>query len=62
MTEPINIALTEEELRYLYAFLKKQESLLNKKLQGFLFRIEKTLYEKLTIEEIEDLRKSYEFR
>ncbi len=60
MPESIEITLSEAELRELYVQLKRQESQLGNELHGLLFRIEKSLYEKLTIEDIERLKSSFE--
>jgi hypothetical protein len=60
MPESIEITLTEVELKELYVQLKRQESQLGKELHGLLFRIEKSLYEKLTIDDIEQLKSSFE--
>ena len=60
MPESIEITLTEVELKELYVQLKRQESQLGKELHGLLFRIEKSVYEKLTIEDIERLKSSFE--
>ncbi len=60
MPESIEITLTEVELKVLYVQLKRQESQLGNELHGLLFRIEKSLYEKLTIEDIERLKSSFE--
>ena len=60
MPESIEITLSEAELRELYVQLKRQESQLGKELHGLLFRIEKSLYEKLTIDDIEQLKSSFE--
>jgi len=60
MPESIEITLTEVELKELYVQLKRQESQLGKELHCLLFRIEKSLYEKLTIDDIEQLKSSFE--
>lgn len=60
MPESIEITLSEAELRELYVQLKRQESQLGNELHSLLFRIEKSLYEKLTIEDIERLKSSFE--
>jgi hypothetical protein len=60
MPESIEITLSEVELKELYVQLKRCESQLGKELHGLLFRIEKSLYEKLTIEDIENLKRSFE--
>jgi len=60
MPESIEIILSEAELRELYVQLKRQESQLGNTLQHLLFRIEKSLYERLTIEDIERLKSSFE--
>ena len=60
MPESIEITLSEAELRELYVQLKRQESQLGNELRSLLFRIEKSLYERLTIEDIERLKSSFE--
>ncbi len=60
MPESIEITLSEAELRELYVQLKRQESQLGHELRHLLFRIEKSLYERLTIEDIERLKSSFE--
>jgi len=47
--------LTEREEEELYVLLKPREIELVEPLQGLLQRIEKSLFERLTIEEIEGL-------
>jgi hypothetical protein len=49
------MALTEKEEEELYVLLKPREIDLLEPLQGLLQRIEKSLFERLTIEEIEGL-------
>jgi hypothetical protein len=49
------VALSEKEEEELYVLLKARETDLEEPLQGLLQRIEKSLFERLTIEEIEDL-------
>ena len=49
------VALTEEEEEELYVLLKPRETGIEDPLQGLLQRIEKSLFERLTIEEIEHL-------
>ena len=60
MPEPMNITLSDQEVKELYVQLKRQESQLDSRLQMLLLRIEKVLYEKLTIEEIESLQNTSE--
>jgi hypothetical protein len=49
------VALTEKEEEDLYVLLKPRETDLEEPLLGLLQRIEKSLFERLTIEEIEGL-------
>jgi hypothetical protein len=49
------VALTEKEVEELYVVLKPRETDLEEPLQGLLKRIEKSLFERMTIEEIETL-------
>lgn len=49
------VALTEKDVEELYVLLKPREVDLQEPLQGLLKRIEKSLFERLTIEEIENL-------
>ena len=49
------ISLTDQELITLYAWLKRDEMNLGKDMRGVLSKLEKILYEKLTIEEIEEI-------
>ncbi len=49
------VALTEKEEEELYVILKPREPDLEEPLQGLLQRIEKSLFQRLTIEEIEGL-------
>ena len=49
------MALTEKEAEELYVLLKPRETRLEEPLQGLLSRIEKSLFERLTIGEIESL-------
>jgi len=48
------LTLTLEELLVLFPLLKKNEALLNIKERQILVKLEKKLYEQLSIEEIED--------
>ncbi|MCL1929238.1 MAG: hypothetical protein FWG07_10675 [Treponema sp.] len=48
------MTLTLEELLVLFPLLKKNEALLNIKERQILVKLEKKLYEQLSIEEIED--------
>ena len=49
------VALTEKEVEELYVLLKPRETDLEEPLQGLLKRIEKSLFERMNIEEIENL-------
>ncbi len=60
MSESIEITLTESELKSLYVQLKRVEGQLGEDMRRLLIRIEKALYEKLTIEELEELKSSFE--
>jgi hypothetical protein len=60
MSESIQITLAESELKSLYVQLKRVEGQLGEDMCRLLLRIEKALYEKLTIEELERLRSSFE--
>lgn len=53
MTE---LALTDAELEALYVLLKPREEKLSSPLAGLLARIERALYDRLTIEELERIR------
>jgi hypothetical protein len=54
------MALTEKEAEELYVLLKPRETGLEEPLQGLLSRIEKSLFERLTIGEIEVLAARFE--
>ncbi len=54
------VTLTEKEEEELYVVLKPRESDLEEPLQGLLQRIEKSLFERLTIEQIEGLAARFE--
>ena len=60
MSESIEITLSESELKSLYVQLKRAEGQLGEDMCRLLIRIEKALYEKLTIEEFESLKSSFE--
>jgi hypothetical protein len=49
------VVLSEKEVEELYVLLRPRETELDEALQGLLQRIEKSLFERLTIEEIEGL-------
>lgn len=53
MTE---LTLTGEEIEGLYVLLKPREEELSGPLAGLLARIERTLYDRLTVEELERMR------
>jgi hypothetical protein len=50
------IHLTEAEIEELYVLLKPREDDLPEPLQGLLARLERSLYDRLTIEELERIR------
>ena len=50
------IGLTDREIEELYVLLKPREEALPEPLQDLLARIERTLYDRLTIDELERLR------
>ena len=49
----MSLTLTQEELMVLFPLLKKHEEHLNNKERQILVKIEKNMYEHLSIEEIE---------
>lgn len=53
------VVLSNDEERELYVFLKPRESALETHLDGLLRRIEKSLFSRLTIEEIERLAERF---
>jgi hypothetical protein len=53
------VILTSDEERELYVILKPRESTLQGELDGLLRRIEKSLFSRLTIEEIEKLAERF---
>ena len=53
MTSP---GLTDEEIEELYVLLKPREETLAAPLAGLLARLERSLYDRLTIEELERMR------
>jgi len=53
------VILTGDEERELYVILKPRESSLQGRLDGLLRRIEKSLFGRLTIEEIEKLAERF---
>jgi len=48
--------LTDEEIEELYVLLKPREETLAEPLAGLLARLERSLYDRLTIEELERMR------
>lgn len=54
------ITLGNREVIGLYLNLKNQEETIDSELQSILSRIERLLYEKLSVEEIENLSKHYD--
>lgn len=50
------LTLTDAEIEELYLLLKPREDRLSDPLAGLLARIERTLYDRLTIEELERMR------
>jgi hypothetical protein len=50
------IGLTDKEIEELYVLLKPREDNLAEPLPGLLVRLERTLYDRLTIEELERMR------
>lgn len=50
------LALTEEEIEELYVLLKPREEMLTEPIAGLLARLERTLYDRLTIDELERMR------
>jgi len=48
--------LTEAEIEELYVLLKPREDTLPEALAGLLARLERSLYDRLTIEELERIR------
>jgi hypothetical protein len=55
-----NLPLSPEETKGLYSLLKRCEMHIGRDLLMVLNRLEKLLYEQLTIEEIEELQKEKE--
>jgi hypothetical protein len=53
------VILSSDEERELYVILKPRESALEGQLEGLLRRIEKSLFSRLTIEEIEKLAERF---
>ena len=53
------VVLSNDEERELYVILKPRESTLESQLDGLLRRIEKSLFSRLTIEEIEKLAERF---
>jgi hypothetical protein len=53
------VILSSDEERELYVILKPRESDLQGQLEGLLRRIEKSLFSRLTIEEIEKLAERF---
>ena len=54
-----SVVLSSDEERELYVLLKPRESALQSHLDGLLRRIEKSLFSRLTIEEIEELAERF---
>ena len=52
------VALAGGELIALYLMLKRDENTLDRAAESVLFKIEKILYERLTIGEIEEIQRS----
>ena len=50
------LALTDGEIEELYVLLKPREERLTEPLAGLLTRLERTLYDRLTIDELERMR------
>ena len=57
MVESCQLTLSEEELIGLFLLMKKGEMLLGKTMSRLLNRLEKEIYRRLTVEEIEQLVK-----
>jgi hypothetical protein len=53
------VTLSSDEERELYVILKPRENALQRELDGLLRRIEKSLFSRLTIEEIEKLAERF---
>ena len=53
------VVLSSEEERELYVILKPREAALQPGLEGLLRRVEKSLFSRLTIEEIEKLAERF---
>ncbi len=53
------LQLSDAEIEELFAFLKAREDALSGRLIGLLGRVEKSLYGRLTVEEIEELSKRF---
>ena len=53
------VELTEREMHGLYVLLKTHEMELEQPMAGLLFKVEKILYERLTIEELENILKTH---
>jgi hypothetical protein len=51
-----SIGLSDGEIEELYVLLKPREETLAEPLAGLLARLERTLYDRLTIEELERMR------
>jgi hypothetical protein len=53
------IALSDAEIEELFTLLKPMEQTLSSRLMGLLVRLEKSLYARLTVEEIEALSRRF---
>jgi hypothetical protein len=53
------VELSTEEIEELYALLKWREADLTRRLSGLLCRLEKSLYGRLTVGELEELAKRF---
>jgi hypothetical protein len=51
-----SLGLTDAEIEELYVLLKPREEILAEPLVGLLVRLERTLYDRLTIDELERIR------
>ena len=50
------LGLTDKEIEELYVLLKPREDSLEEPLAGLLVRLERSLYDRLTIDELERMR------
>jgi hypothetical protein len=58
----ITIGLSDIEIEELYVLLKPREETLAEPLAGLLARLERSLYDRLTIEELESMRRRFAVR